>query len=517
LTSPPPKAVPPKELLETARKAVNDLYGQDLEQRTPISEKQALARKLLQEAAVGKNPAEQYALLEAAQEAAVHAGDGSLAFEVIGRTADLFEVDSLAMKEEVLTAFSKGAHSLNVRQAIAEKAVDVMDEAIAQDKFDAATRLGKFALAESLKVRSRELTTQIRNHMKDVEQAAKAFVEVEACLSKGDWDAGLAMLAKSDDETLKALAVKELAAPTKADEQMALAEAWCSVAESEKGTAKKNLQLRAAHWYWRAVQNLSGLEKVKVEKRMKLLSPLVAQMPVPKQLVNKADGSVLVLIPAGRFLGGSPWVATASQNVPMELPSYYLGMYLVTNAQYGKFVDATNRPWTYKGFPRERADFPATGTTWEDAQAYCTWAGLRLPTELEWEKGARGTDGRKYPWGNIWDATKLRFKTKENLDNYPVSLYPEGRSPYGLYQMVGNTWQWCADWCQSQRMLREAYKRGIFTPPQSSPDNTRVVRGCAYVFTSQSDPGFLYSCDSREHGPPKSPQAGFRVAEDVLP
>jgi len=538
--SPPPKAVPPKELLETARKAVKELYGQDLEQRTPIREKQALARKLLQDAAVGKNPAEQYALLEAAQEAAVQGGDGSLAFEVIGRTAELFEIDSLTMKEEALTAFSKGSHSLNVRQAIAEKAVEVMEEALGQDKFEAATRLGKFALAESLKVRNRELMTHIRNHLKDVEQAAKAFVEVEAaanklktnpddpganaivgrytCLSKGDWDTGLPMLAKSDDESLKALAAKELNNPANAGEQAELAEAWYDLAESEKGTAKKNLQLRAAHWYWRAEPELSGLEKVKVEKRMKALAPLVAQMPVPKQVVNKTDGSVLVLIPAGKFLGGNHWGdPPSSQNIPIELPSYYLGMYLVTNAQYGKFVDATNRPWTYKGFPRERADFPATGTTWEDAQAYCKWAGLRLPTELEWEKGARGTDGRKYPWGNIWDATKIRVKTKENPDTYPVSLYPEGRSPYGLYQMVGNSWQWCADWFQHQPVLREAYKRGVFVPPQSSPDNTRVVRGCAYLYISQSDPAFLYSCDSREHGQPNRPNEGFRVAKDVMP
>jgi formylglycine-generating enzyme required for sulfatase activity len=440
------------------------------------------------------------------------------------------------MKEGVLTAFSKGSHSLNVRQAIAEKVVEVMDEAVAQDRFEAATRLGKLALSEAFKAHERELTTQIRTRMKDVEQAAKAFVEVEAaanklktspgdpganaivgryaCLSKGDWDTGLAMVAKSDDESLKALAVKELKNPVEASEEAALADEWYGLSESEKGTAKKNLQLRAAHWYWRAAPDLTGLAKTKVEKRMKLLAPLVAQMPVPKQIVNKQDGSVLVLIPAGRFLGGSLWGrATTNPNVPMELPSYYLGMYLVTNAQYQRFVKATGRAWGNKDFPPNTADCPAM-VSWNDTQAYCKWAGLRLPTELEWEKGARGTDGRKYPWGNAWDATKMRQRTKEKPDFYPVSLCPEGRSPYGLYQMVGNVWQWCADWWQPPGPLWQAYERGVFSPPQSSPDNTRVTRGCSYL--SQPDPASSYTCESREHGP-QNGLAGFRVAKDVMP
>jgi formylglycine-generating enzyme required for sulfatase activity len=527
LTSPSPKAVPSKELLEAARKAVNDLYGQDLEQRTPISQKQALARKLLQEAAGGKSPAEQYALLEAAQEAAVQAGDGSLAFEVIDRMAELFGVDSLAMKEGVLTAFSKGSHSLNVRKAIAEKAVEVMDEAVAQDKFEAATRLGKLALSEAFKAHDRELSQQVRARMKDVEQAAKVFVEVEAaanklktipddpganaivgryaCLVKGDWDTGLPMLAKSDDESLKSLAAKEMNNPTNVDEQAALAETWYGLAEGEKSAAKKNLQLRAAHWYWRAEPELSGLEKVKVEKRMKLLAPLVSQMPVPKQLVNKTDGSVLVLIPAGRFLAGK-------NKFPVELHACYLGMYTVTNAQYRKFVEATGRDWKGKDFPPERSSRPATFVRWDDAQAYCKWAGLRLPTELEWEKGARGTDGREFPWGDRWDPKKCQNATD---DTCPVATFPEGRSPWGLFQMTGNVCVWCSDWYDKDAYAR--YQRSDLAPPTFSSENPpqRVMRSGYY---GHDTPYYLSCCFRFPSNPDQRVGGnGLRVAKDVMP
>jgi formylglycine-generating enzyme required for sulfatase activity len=235
---------------------------------------------------------------------------------------------------------------------------------------------------------------------------------------------------------------------------------------------------------------------------------LRADLAADPVIENPTDGSILVLIPAGKFLAGE-------KKFPVELPAYYLGIHPVTNAQYQRFVETTKRaaPQHWKGAnaPRDIADHPVVYVNWDDAQAYCQWAGLRLPSELEWEKGARGVDGREYPWGKEWDATKCRNSTnKGNETTCGVWQYAAGCSPWGQYQMAGNVWEWCADWYDSNAYDR--YGRGDLTPPASGA--SRVVRGGAWNYDSPD----YFRCAYRNYDQPvyRNDDYGFRVARTLL-
>jgi formylglycine-generating enzyme required for sulfatase activity len=147
----------------------------------------------------------------------------------------------------------------------------------------------------------------------------------------------------------------------------------------------------------------------------------------------------MILVPGGEFLYGP-------ENKKVYLPDFYISKYCVSVAEYARFLKATgyNPPVDWEK-QLEYPKHPVVNVSWYDANAFCEWVGGRLPTEEEWEKAARGTDGRIYPWGNI-PPTPDKAHYNRSWKGYQtladVDAYPEGDSPYGVRQMAGNVWEW---------------------------------------------------------------------------
>ena len=249
---------------------------------------------------------------------------------------------------------------------------------------------------------------------------------------------------------------------------------------------------------------------------------------------NKGKWEEMTLVPAGEFLMGS----REEDFIPEEMPqhaviidAFYIDRYEVTNAQYWEFMDyimktgdhskcSTSEPinkshlpgnsfrgyeYKYYNYP----DYPVTRVDWYDAYAYAAWAGKRLPTEAEWEKAARGTDGRRFPWGNVWEIKFCNVGTDGNL---PVSVgsFEEGNSVYGCYDMTGSVSEWCEDWYHPEYYLSSPKKN-----PKGPIKGTgkRIIRGGS-MFAQNV---YKLRCAVRMFGEPgdRNKSVGFRCAKDA--
>lgn len=232
----------------------------------------------------------------------------------------------------------------------------------------------------------------------------------------------------------------------------------------------------------------------------------------PTETTGK-DGAPLVLVPSGNFVMGDD---EESPRREIFLDAYYIDRFEITTARYAKFLEATGSSHPPDGWERLDLDrggeLPVVGVDWNDAAAYCKWAGRRLPTDTEWEKAARGADERPYPWGKEAPALGRANYQNSSPEPYdgglaPVGSHPAGRSPYGVHDLAGNAAEWTADW------FADSFPVGDRRNPKG-PDSGdgRVIRGSA-----RFDPPDRLVVTKRYHGPPdlRRDDVGFRCAKDV--
>lgn len=256
-------------------------------------------------------------------------------------------------------------------------------------------------------------------------------------------------------------------------------------------------------------------------------SAAVGQQGVSNVIQGK-DGAPMVLIPAGAFTMGS------NDGLPAERPehvvtldAYVIDRYEVSLRLYRKFLQEAQRdaPPTWDDEAAETVgDRPAIGVSWADASAYCAWAGKRLPTEAEWEKGARGTDGRRYPWGpmqpfvdianynrGVWVSEAVTLvSVAGGVEGMSVrhGLKEGGRSPYGLHHMAGNAAEWVADWYDREYYAKSPDKN----PTGPAKGEKKVIRGGSW-----SDLPVALRSSARASAEPdfQDRAIGFRCAMDA--
>lgn len=211
---------------------------------------------------------------------------------------------------------------------------------------------------------------------------------------------------------------------------------------------------------------------------------------------NPKDGREFVFVPAGPFVMGE-----AQEQHTVTLPGYWIGQCEVTVGQYRKYCEAAGQEMP----PGQGEDtHPVVNVTWAEAAAYALWAGCRLPSEAEWEKAARGTDGRMYPWGNTWDPARCNTNEGGPGRTAPVGSYPNGASPSGCLDMAGNVWEWT-----STKHKPFPYRADDGREEPGGGDE-RVPRGGGWNFGS---PG-ARTCNRYGLGPDLRINAlGFRLAK----
>ncbi len=382
---------------QEAVELIEEVYGEEHALAKTSAEKTALANKLLKEAAASEDLTNRYVLLRVARDMATQAGDVETVFQAIEEMGKSFQVDSFQLKGAALSQARKSASLTKQREALAEQALALIEEAVERDDFAAAEYLGQLALDSARKARERELTKWIVSRNKKVTEISEAYsvakdafrtleespADAETnlaagtylCFMKGDWDKGIPMLALGKGGQATKLAIKELEGVTDVAGQVAIGDGWWAVSETTDGLAAERARERAVSWYRLASPKLAGLAKSKVEKRIsEIPQERLEQLPVPK--VSKRE-AVSVPSSSPPPLAVAPFDARQAKE-HQQAWAKHLGVSVETTNSIGmKFVLIPPGEFDMGSTEGEVAKLSVEAQAWREAD----WIIRRLKTE----------------------------------------------------------------------------------------------------------------------------------------
>lgn len=558
----------------SARAAVEpklrEIYRDALAGATTAESRTQLAEQLLADAGeIADDPAARYVLLEWAGSQAAAAADPELLRKVLATAVAEFEVESVAWYLAALGETPEKLRGAEACRRLAEDIMSMINSAITAEQFDVAEQLLLAAAKLQGKARSPQLTRAVGEQRtllvaarRTWEQAEKATATLAErpddptanlalgrylCLTRGDWEAGLPLLAKGDDAVLSPLARQSLEArPDTPEAQATLAGQWWDAAVRSRGNATRYRDLLGGvrYWYTLAQPGLSGIEAKLAGTRLaeadKVLGPsaaIVSSTPPANTVVDPAKMSptltlplgprvelVLRLVPAGTFTMGSPQGELGKE--PDERPHevtisrpFYVGQYEVTRAQW---TAVTGRPAPHGADQLRR---PVNGVSWDDAADFCArlnaqLAGralvadylFRLPTEAEWEYACRAGTTTATHYGDQLSSAQAWFDGTQPYNGAPPGVnapYNDVRdvgsfqpNAWGLFDMHGNVQEWCLDW------LGDYSFEPVSDPVGPSTGQQRVIRGGGY----RSSGALCRSANRAAEAPQRTtPSRGFRI------